>query len=119
MADDVKTINRGDFGVDLNSKAEDAASKKLAENWSAELKTAFSDGQGFLSGFSSLFDNNVKVKKGALDAALQKVTADASDPEALAKYQAALAEYTLYRNAQSNAVKAYKDVDANTIRNFN
>jgi type III secretion protein F len=112
------TVNKGDFGIDTNASG-DADQKKLAENWSKELESAFSADQGFLSGFSGLFDKNVKVKKGALDDALKKVTADASDPEALAKYQAALAEYTLYRNAQSNAVKAYKDVDANTIRNFN
>ncbi|RXZ39001.1 EscF/YscF/HrpA family type III secretion system needle major subunit [Oxalobacteraceae bacterium CAVE-383] len=75
--------------------------------------------QGFLSDLSGMFSTQVKIKKGVLDDALKKVTADASNPESLAKYQAALAEYTLYRNAQSNAVKAYKDVDANTIRNFN
>jgi type III secretion protein F len=104
-------INKGDFGDHLDTTT--------AADWTKALEGAFSNDKGFLSGFSSLFDKNVKVKKGALDDALQKVTADASDPEALAKYQAALAEYTLYRNAQSNAVKAYKDVDANTIRNFN
>jgi type III secretion protein F len=112
------TVNKGDFGIDTNATGTDAE-KDLAKSWSNELNTAFSDNKGFLSGFSSLFDTNVKVKKGALDEALKRVTADASEPEALAKYQAALAEYTLYRNAQSNAVKAYKDVDANTIRNFN
>jgi type III secretion protein F len=75
--------------------------------------------EGFLEQLSNLFSENVVIKKKALDEAMKKVGEDASDPEALAKYQAALGEYTLYRNAQSNAVKAYKDVDANTIRNFN
>jgi type III secretion protein F len=109
-------------GGDLGQTTVDDSSGQSA--WNTLLEKTFvtdagTNNRGFLSSFSSLFDTNVKVKKGALDDALQKVTADASDPEALAKYQAALAEYTLYRNAQSNAVKAYKDVDANTIRNFN
>ena len=32
--------------------------------------------------------------------------------------ESALAEYTLYRNAQSNVVKAYKDLDSAIIQNF-
>ena len=78
--------------------------------WLKNLETASVSEEvdnGFLTRLSHLFDNNVVVKKGALDAALKAVTDDASSPESLAKYQAALAEYTLYRNAQSNAVKAY------------
>ena len=93
---------------------------RLGENkatTAAWLKSSSND--RFLTTLSDTFADNVLVKKGALDAAFAAVTADASDPTALAKYQAALGEYTLYRNAQSNAVKAYKDVDANTIRNFN
>lgn len=77
------------------------------------------DDKGFLEALSDVFNRNVVIKKGTLDDALEAISGDASNPELLAKYQAALAEYTLYRNAQSNAVKAYKDVDANTIRNFN
>ena len=42
----------------------------------------------------------------------------ALDPKFLAEYQSALAEYTLYRNAQSNVVKAYKDLDSAIIQNF-
>jgi type III secretion protein F len=104
----------GDFGTTT------ATADNEGKDWFKLLTTGFEGkDQGFLSDFSGLFDANVKIKKGTLDKALQAVTADASDPAALAKYQAALAEYTLYRNAQSNAVKAYKDVDANTIRNFN
>ncbi|EGJ06158.1 type III secretion system needle filament subunit SctF, partial [Escherichia coli] len=41
-----------------------------------------------------------------------------SDTKFLAEYQSALAEYTLYRNAQSNVVKAYKDLDSAIIQNF-
>ncbi|MGL4604468.1 MAG: type III secretion system needle filament subunit SctF, partial [Iodobacter sp.] len=40
------------------------------------------------------------------------------DPKNLAAYQAVLSEYNLYRNAQSNVVKVYKDIDAAIIQNF-
>ena len=112
------TVNRGDFGIDTNATG-DADQQKIAAEWTTQLGQSFSDKNGFLSGLSNLFNERVVVKKGALDKALEAVTSDASNPKALADYQAALSEYTLYRNAQSNAVKAYKDVDANTIRNFN
>ena len=83
---------------------------RIAPNWSDAR---------FLSTLSGAFDSGVTQLKKKLNQAFHTVTHNASDPAALAAYQAALAEYTLYRNAQSNAVKAYKDVDANTIRNFN
>lgn len=73
----------------------------------------------FLSTLSGEFDKNVVDLKKNLDSAFAEIKANASDPTALAKYQAALAEYTLYRNAQSNAVKAYKDIDMAIVRNFN
>ncbi len=73
----------------------------------------------FLSSLSNEFDKNVTALKKNLDDAFAEIKSNASDPTALAKYQAALAEYTLYRNAQSNAVKAYKDIDMAVVRNFN
>lgn len=73
----------------------------------------------FLSTLSGEFDDNVTALKTNLNAAFAEIKSNASDPTALAKYQAALAEYTLYRNAQSNAVKAYKDIDMAIVRNFN
>lgn len=77
------------------------------------------EGKRFLSTLSGEFDSNVVALKTNLDDAFAEIKANASDPTALAKYQAALAEYTLYRNAQSNAVKAYKDIDMAIVRNFN
>jgi type III secretion protein F len=97
---------------------EDRATESAA-NWKTVNGGGTLEDQGFLEALSDVFNRNVVIKKGTLDAALEAISGDASNPELLAKYQAALAEYTLYRNAQSNAVKAYKDVDANTIRNFN
>ncbi|WP_097344537.1 type III secretion system needle filament subunit SctF [Escherichia coli] len=58
-------------------------------------------------------DLNQQVEK-----ALEVLATNPSDPKFLAEYQSALAEYTLYRNAQSNVVKAYKDLDSAIIQNF-
>lgn len=77
------------------------------------------DDTRFLSTLSGEFNTNVAKLKENLDVAFTEIKKNASDPTALANYQAALAEYTLYRNAQSNAVKAYKDIDMAIVRNFN
>ncbi|MFP2428780.1 type III secretion system needle filament subunit SctF [Enterobacter ludwigii] len=50
--------------------------------------------------------------------ALKKLADEPSNPQYLAVYQAKLAEYTTYRNAQSSVVKAYKDLDSTIIQNF-
>ncbi|EGY1365667.1 type III secretion system needle complex protein [Salmonella enterica subsp. enterica serovar Kentucky] len=50
--------------------------------------------------------------------ALDKLAAKPSDPALLAAYQSKLSEYNLYRNAQSNTVKVFKDIDAAIIQNF-
>jgi type III secretion protein F len=92
---------------------------QYAADWNSVNTGGTLGDKGFLEALSDVFNRNVVIKKDTLDEALEAISGDASNPELLAKYQAALAEYTLYRNAQSNAVKAYKDVDANTIRNFN
>lgn len=110
MTDKINSVS----GVTKPEEAEDQAT-----GWTKLLAPGNTKTEGFLTEFSNLFNENVVIKKHTLDEALKKVNEDASDPKALATYQAALGEYTLYRNAQSNAVKAYKDVDANTIRNFN
>lgn len=73
---------------------------------------------GFLSDSSAGFDKGVVELNASLDAALEKLKADPSDPQNLAQYQSRLSEYTLYRNAQSNVVKVYKDVDSAIISNF-
>ncbi|WP_308738017.1 type III secretion system needle complex protein [Serratia liquefaciens] len=73
---------------------------------------------GFLSDQSAGFDEGVVELNKSLDAALEALKADPSDPQNLAEYQSRLSEYTLYRNAQSNVVKVYKDVDSSIISNF-
>ena len=75
-------------------------------------------GNGFLMELSERFRENAKNLNIALTAALKKLTENSSDPSALAEYQSALSQYTLYRNAQSSVVKAYKDVGAGIIANY-
>lgn len=73
---------------------------------------------GFLSEKSNGFDAGVTKLNAELQTALSEMNKNPSDPEYLAKYQSRLSEYTLYRNAQSNVVKVYKDVAAAIITNF-
>lgn len=73
---------------------------------------------GFLSDKSKAFDDGVVQLNKELDQTLDELTNDPSNPQLLAQYQSKLSEYTLYRNAQSNVVKVYKDVSAAIITNF-
>lgn len=73
---------------------------------------------GYLSKQSSTFDDGVVKLNSELESALEELSKDPSDPQLLARYQSRLSEYTLYRNAQSNVVKVYKDVGAAIITNF-
>lgn len=72
----------------------------------------------FLDSLSSLFDSGVQDLQTNLAAAQLALANDPSNPATLANYQSLLSEYTLYRNAQSNIVKTYKDVDSAIIQNF-
>ncbi|WP_263070781.1 type III secretion system needle complex protein [Enterobacter huaxiensis] len=73
---------------------------------------------GFLSNMAKGFDDGVTELNSELQKALDDLTKDPSNPQTLANYQSRLSEYTLYRNAQSNVVKVYKDVGAAIITNF-
>ncbi|WP_304598564.1 type III secretion system needle filament subunit SctF [Glaciimonas sp. PCH181] len=75
-------------------------------------------GNGFLMELSEAFRDQSKNLNIALQSALEKLKNNPSDPAALAEYQSALSQYTLYRNAQSSVVKAYKDVGAGIIANY-
>ncbi|ATS23154.1 type III secretion system needle filament subunit SctF [Xanthomonas phaseoli pv. phaseoli] len=66
----------------------------------------------FIVDIAKGFHLGVTSLGSALDAALQALQQSPSDPSALASYQAILSEYTMYRNAQSSAVKAMKDIDS-------
>ncbi|PJG60486.1 EscF/YscF/HrpA family type III secretion system needle major subunit [Aeromonas cavernicola] len=73
---------------------------------------------GYLDGISQTYDTGVKDLQGQVDEALAKLSETPSDPQLLATYQSKLSEYNLYRNAQSNTVKVFKDIDAAIIQNF-
>ena len=76
------------------------------------------DWNGYIMDISKQFDQGVDDLNQQVEKALEVLATNPSDPKFLAEYQRALAEYTLYRNAQSNVVKAYKDLDSAIIQNF-
>ncbi|SUX55944.1 type III secretion system needle complex protein [Chromobacterium vaccinii] len=71
----------------------------------------------YIDEISTSFNNTTKLQT-AVDDSLEKLKGSPSDPTLLADYQSKLSEYNLYRNAQSNVVKAFKDIDAAIIQNF-
>jgi type III secretion protein F len=73
---------------------------------------------GFLTEHSRGFDNGVQELDTLMQTALDELEDNPSDPVKLAAYQSALGDYTMYRNLQSNSVKAYKDISAAIIANF-
>ncbi|HIB0135757.1 type III secretion system needle complex protein [Shigella sonnei] len=76
------------------------------------------DWNGYIMDISKQFDQGVDDLNQQVEKALEVLATNPSDPKFLAEYQSALVEYTLYRNAQSNVVKAYKDLDSAIIQNF-
>ncbi|CAG9435417.1 TPA: type III secretion system needle complex protein [Providencia alcalifaciens] len=73
---------------------------------------------GYLDDVSRTFDTGVNDLQKQIDEALGELSKKPSDPALLAQYQSKLSEYNLYRNAQSNTVKVFKDIDAAIIQNF-
>lgn len=72
----------------------------------------------FLDRLSGKFEEGAADMMTELTEAEAALQADPSDPSVLANYQAKLQEYTLFRNAQTSTVKAYKDIGAAIIQNF-
>lgn len=72
----------------------------------------------FLDDVSVAFENGATSMMQQLTEAQAALEKDPSDPSVLANYQAKLQEYTLFRNAQTSTVKAYKDIGAAIIQNF-
>ena len=70
----------------------------------------------FLGRQAEAFENGAKTLKEALDAALKELENDASDPGKLAAYQTAFSSYTVFRNAQTNTIKGFKDIDMAIIQ---
>lgn len=76
------------------------------------------DYTGYIDNIKEGFDEGVKNLSEQLKKALEDLSSNPSDPALLAAYQSKLSEYTLYRNAQSNIVKAFKDLDSSIVQNF-
>ncbi|WP_230350791.1 type III secretion system needle filament subunit SctF [Lelliottia sp. WAP21] len=76
-----------------------------------------SDGR-YIEQLSNNFDVGVASLQQTLTEALAALQGNPSDPKLLAQYQSALSSYTLYRNAQSNVVKAFRDIDQSIIANY-
>lgn len=72
----------------------------------------------FLDTITVNFENAAATMMVQLDNAKTALEKDPSSPAVLAAYQAKLQEYTLFRNAQTSTVKAYKDIGAAIIQNF-
>lgn len=72
----------------------------------------------YLDAVSAGFETGAKDMMDQLKTAETNLKADPSDPSVLASYQSKLQQYTLFRNAQTSTVKAYKDVGAAIIQNF-
>ncbi|EOH0854092.1 type III secretion system needle complex protein [Salmonella enterica subsp. enterica serovar 50:k:e,n,x,z15] len=73
---------------------------------------------GYLDEVSATFDTGVQDLQTQVKTSLEELAKKPSDPALLAAYQSKLSEYNLYRNAQSNTVKVFKDIDAAIIQNF-
>lgn len=72
----------------------------------------------FLDKVSDGFESGAKEMITQLTVAEEALEKDPSNPAVLATYQAKLQEYTLFRNAQTSTVKAYKDIGSSIIQNF-
>lgn len=72
----------------------------------------------FLDEVSAGFEAGAKDMMEELKKAEVELKADPSNPSVLANYQSKLQQYTLFRNAQTSTVKAYKDIGAAIIQNF-
>ncbi|ROM93881.1 type III secretion system needle filament subunit SctF [Pseudomonas brassicacearum] len=69
----------------------------------------------FLGQQAQGFEEGAKGLKTALDEALKALHTDASDPTLLAAYQAAFSSYNVFRNAATNTIKGFKEIDTAII----
>lgn len=72
----------------------------------------------FIDNIAEGFNKGAKKMMRQLENAREELSKKPDDPSVLAEFQAKLSEYTLFRNAQSSTIKAFKDIDAAIIQNF-
>ncbi|VVP32692.1 hypothetical protein PS865_04445 [Pseudomonas fluorescens] len=70
----------------------------------------------FIGEQGDAFETAAQGLKQKLDEALTNLAGDASSPTYLAAYQAAFSSYTVFRNAQTNTIKVWKEIDTTIIR---
>jgi type III secretion protein F len=70
----------------------------------------------FIGSQADAFEQGAAGLKTALDDALAALHQDASDPTLLAQYQAAFSSYNVFRNAATNTVKGFKEIDSAIIQ---
>ena len=70
----------------------------------------------FLGRQAQAFEDGASILKDKLDEALKNLEGNASDPGLLALYQTAFSSYTVFRNAQTNTIKGFKDIDMAIIQ---
>lgn len=83
----------------------------------SDLRT-WNDNGWFIDDIAKDFDTGAQDMMKQLEDAREALAKDPDDPSVLAEFQAKLSEYTLFRNAQSSTVKAFKDIGAAIIQNF-
>jgi type III secretion protein F len=82
----------------------------------AEIGIPIEFSDDFLGRQADAFEKGATTLKTLLDKALEDLKKDASDPGLLAAYQAAFSSYTVFRNAQTNTIKGFKDIDMAIIQ---
>jgi type III secretion protein F len=70
----------------------------------------------FLGEQADAFEQGAVKLHEAMNTALEDLQENSSDPGLLAAYQAALGSYTVFRNVQTNTVKAFKDIDMSIVQ---
>jgi type III secretion protein F len=82
----------------------------------AEIGNPIAFPDDFLGRQAQSFETGAVKLQAALDEALDKLRSNPSDPGFLAAYQTAFSSYTVFRNAQTNTIKGFKDIDMAIIQ---
>lgn len=69
----------------------------------------------FLGAQANGFEQGATKLKEALEAALNALHEDPSDPSLLAAYQASFSSYNVFRNVATNTVKGFKEIDSSIV----
>lgn len=72
---------------------------------------------GTLVEMVAVYEQSLAGLQNVLDQALIDVETNPSDPGALARYQAAMADYTTFKQWVSTLIKSYFGINSSTLRN--